>query len=169
MLLPGFWKFAQHLPFFQSLLPLPVCNWNPSSCCPGGESQSGWDCIHLSPCGPLKQTLLRNWQFLPLPQPPLVFTARSYGALSPGVGTLGCMIWPGAGITGSQGVPPDIYPPGLPILPLPPPLHATPCLLASLPISTSLPLHQMNVASLNPWLSDFHTAHFFDSSRCYLF
>ena len=32
--------------------------------------------------GPFKRRLLRILQFLPLPQPPLVFTARSYGDLS---------------------------------------------------------------------------------------
>ena len=35
----------------------------------------------LELCGPFKQTLLRDQKFLPLPQPPLVFTARSYKAL----------------------------------------------------------------------------------------
>ena len=35
----------------------------------------------LGPSGSFKHTLLRDWQFLPHPQPPLVFTARSYKAL----------------------------------------------------------------------------------------
>ena len=97
----------------------------------------------------------------------------------PGAGTLGCAVWPGAGITHSQGIPPDFYLPymnvGLPVLiPLllqPPPLHVIPHLLASLPhlwVSDLLPVW-MNVASLNPWLSDFHTVRFFDSSGYYLF
>ena len=48
----------------------------------------------------------------------------------PGAGALGCAVWPGAGITPSQGIPPDFYPPhvnvglSLPI-PLPPPLWGT--------------------------------------------
>ena len=41
----------------------------------------GFVCI-LRPCGPFKWTLLKIWQFLLLIQPPLVFTARSYGDLS---------------------------------------------------------------------------------------
>ena len=36
----------------------------------------------LSPGGPFKWTLLKIWQFLPLPQPPLFFIATSYGDLS---------------------------------------------------------------------------------------
>ena len=45
LLVPGFWRFAQHLPHFQSLYPLPLCDLCPSSCCPFGESQSGWVCV----------------------------------------------------------------------------------------------------------------------------
>ena len=46
-------------------------------------------------------------------------------------------------------------------------LHHTTCL----PVSVTLPLLPtwINVASLNPWLSDFHTALFSDGSGCYLF
>ena len=66
---------------FQSLHPLPKCNWHPSSCCPGSTSQSGWVCICSRTMGPFKWTLLRDWQFLPLLKPPLGFTARSYQAL----------------------------------------------------------------------------------------
>ena len=49
--------------------------------------------------------------------------------------------------------------------------HTLLCFCTFLPVSTNPPFLPiwMNVASLNPWLSDFHTAHFFDSSRCYLF
>ena len=51
------------------------------------------------------------------------------------------------------------------------PLHTISCLLISLPISVTLPLLPVwvNVVSLNPWLSNFHTAWFSDSSGCYLF
>ena len=83
-------------------------------------------------------------------------------------GNLSCVVWPGVQITCSQGAPPDFYLPhlnmGLPI-PLLQPLCATPCVCTSLPL---LPVW-MNVASLNAWLSDFHTARFSDSSGCYLF
>ena len=61
----------------------------------------------------------------------------------PSTGTLGCVVWPGAGITCSQGVPPDFYPPhmnvgltGLLLLPL----HETPCPLSQLCVSTP-PIH----------------------------
>ena len=63
------------------------------------------------PCMPFKQTLLRNWQFLPLPQSPLVLQLEVMSLYFPGAGTLGCAVWPGAGISCSQGVPPDFYPP----------------------------------------------------------
>ena len=80
MLLPDFWRFARHSPNVQLLYPLLIWDWCPSSCCPGGDFQSGCVCIH-SKSMPFKQTLLRNWQFLPLSQPPLIFTASSYKAL----------------------------------------------------------------------------------------
>ena len=38
MLLPGFWRFEQHLPCFQSVHLLPRCDWSFSSNCPGFES-----------------------------------------------------------------------------------------------------------------------------------
>ena len=78
----------------------------------------------------------------PSVQPPPVFTARSYGDLSAQCGTLGCTVRPCTGITGSQGIPPNfsllhvnVGPP----IPQPLPLHATPHLLASPPISVSTP------------------------------
>ena len=75
------------------------------------------------------------------------------GIYLPGAGTLGCAVWFGAGIAGSQGIPPDFYPlhvnVGLPVSLLLP-LCAIPCLPAPLPL---LPIW-MNVASL---VSDFHT------------
>ena len=90
-------------------------------------------------------------------------------------GTLGCVVWPEAGIALSKGIPPDFYPPhmnvGLPVPLLLPPLCTIPCLCASPPASMTLPILPvwMNVASLNPWLLDFNTACFSDSSGCYLF
>ena len=80
--LPGFWRFAWPSPCFQLLHPLPVCDWHPSSSCPDADSQSGWGCVVLSLCGLLKWSVLKIQQFLPLPQTPLVFTARSYRDLS---------------------------------------------------------------------------------------
>ena len=88
---------------------------------------------------------------------PLFFTDRNYGVYLPGAGTLGCAVWPGVGLTHSQGMFPDFYPshvdggPPLPIPPLPPPPLCTTHLLTSPPL---LPVW-MNVASLNPWLWNF--------------
>ena len=37
--------------------------------------------------------------------------SEAMGISVPGTGTLGCVVWPGALIVFSQGIPPDIYPP----------------------------------------------------------
>ena len=42
----------------------------------------GWFTYVLRLCGPFKQSLLKIWQFLPLPKPLLDFTASSYQHLS---------------------------------------------------------------------------------------
>ena len=133
----------------------------------------------LGPWGPFKQTLLRDWQFLPPPQPPLVFIARSYEALFPSAGTLGCVVWPEARIARSPGIPPDFYPPhinvGPPIPQLPPLPHClhlattTPHPLRPGSLSSSLLPVWMNMASLNPSLSAFHTVWFSGSSGWFLF
>ena len=39
----------------------------------------GWVCVHS--CGSLQRTFLWGWEFLPLPQPPPVFTVRGFEAL----------------------------------------------------------------------------------------
>ena len=70
MPLPGFWKFAQHSPLSQSLHPLPVYNLHLSSCCSGGQSQSGYVCPHSNLCGPFKLNLLKN--------PAFSFTASTF-------------------------------------------------------------------------------------------
>ena len=61
------------------------------------------------------------------------------GAHPPGTETLGCAVWPGAGITRSQGIPPGFYSPhvnvGLPVRPPPLPLCTTLRLLTSLPLA----------------------------------
>ena len=69
----------------------------------------GFACV-LGLWGPFKWTLLRDWQFLLPPQPPLVFTAQSYGSLFPSAGTLGCEVFPWAGLPCSQGIPSNFYP-----------------------------------------------------------
>ena len=127
--------------------------------------------------------LLIIWQFLLLPQHPLVVTARGYGDLSCWLWNPGCwVVWFGARIPCSQGTPVNFFPPPVTVgPPLPPPFHATPTAprhtCGSVPLCTSPPLSQsppllpawMNVASLNPWLLDFHTVRFSDDSGWYFF
>ena len=60
-------------------------------------------------CRHFKRRLLRILQFLPPSQPSLVFTARMYGTYLPGPGTLGCVVWFGAVIPRSWGIPPNFY------------------------------------------------------------
>ena len=140
-------------------------DWHPSSCCPGGDSQGGWICEHSRTCGPFKWTLLRDPQFLLPPQPPLVLTARSYETLFPGTRAL--QVWPGAHSPGILNV-------GQPALLAAATASAPPChyhTTSSLPQLSTLPFLPvwMNVSSLNPWLSDFHTSWFSGSSGCFLF
>ena len=95
------------------------------------------------------------------------------GIYFPGAGTLGCAVWPGAGIAHSQDIPPNLYPPhryvGPPVPPSP--ICTTPCFCIPppMPVTTPPPPVWMNVASLNPCLSDFYTALFSDGSGHYLF
>ena len=125
----------------------------------------------FSPCRPFQLTLLTNHQFLPVPQSPLFLQPEVMGVYLPGAGTLGCAVCPGAGIAHSQGVPPDFYLPHVNVgLPLPPlPLLLCPPHLFPNSVSPPLLPVWMNMASLHPWLSDFHTFRFSGSSGCYLF
>ena len=131
----------------------------------------------LSLCSLFKQTLLKIWQFLPLLQPSLVFTTRSYGDLFCGCWNPGLcsLAW------GWDGLLPKYSSQFLSTthecrntlfcLSLKPPsLHATSHLCMSTCIPTTPPLLpvSMNVAFLNLWLSDFYTAQFSESSGCYL-
>ena len=82
------------------------------------------------------------------------------GTYPPFTGPLGLVVWPGTGILHSQGIPLIVYLPNIDV---------------GLPITVSTPLHPLcippflpiwiNVASLNPWILDFHTAHFSDNTR----
>ena len=124
--------------------------------------------------GLFSQASWKSNSFFCHPNPHWFLQPEVLGIYLSSTGTLGCVLWPGVGMTCSQGIPPDVYPPrvivGLPFLP-PLPLCTTPCLLLSTPFSLSPSFLSiwMNVASLYPWLSDFHTARFFDYCRCYLF
>ena len=92
----------------------------------------------LGLCGLFKWTVPRDLQFLPPPQPPLVFTARSYEALFPRAGTLGWAVWPGAGILPSEDTLLSFYPPQVNVRPPVPPTPLSP--------------HCHHTASSVPWL-----------------
>ena len=102
------------------------------------------------------------WKFLPPPQTPLVFTGRgnedpSSWCWNPG------LCGPGLGLLAhSEGIPP---------------VHSATATAAFLCHATSPPLpvtapflpSWMDVSSVNPRLSNFHTAQFSDGSGCYSF
>ena len=73
---------------FQSLPLLPTSKLDPF----GAYFQVGRLVYILGPYGSLEQTLLRGWEFLPLPQPSQVFSVRGFEALFPHTGTLGYMV-----------------------------------------------------------------------------
>ena len=115
-------KVCPALPPFQSLFP--ICDWHPSSCCPAGETQSGWVSVYSKSLkyGSLKQ--IKFSSFFCHPNPHWFLQPEIIGTYLSSARTLGWAVWSGAGIALSQGIPPDFYPPymnvGLSILPLPP-------------------------------------------------
>ena len=106
---------------------------------------------------------------------PTVFSVRGFEVLFPCAGTLGCVVCvPSCSFrficTRMWDCPPC----------QPPPCQVRqllPCCLSSLPVESSQPscsslpflLVWMNVYSLTPWLSEFHTVQFSVSSDCFLF
>ena len=78
-------------PWCQTLQPLPVCHWCPSSCHPGAGAQREWVWVGKSLCGFFKRNCLELLQFLSLTQSLLVFATRSLGSYLPGAGTL--VLW----------------------------------------------------------------------------
>ena len=78
MQLPGFWRFPWHSSFFQSLQLLPVCDLLAVALV---LNPRGWVCVNSESMQAFKQSLLKTRQILLQPQPPLDFTARSYGDL----------------------------------------------------------------------------------------
>ena len=168
---------------FQSIPWLPTIELGPS----GADSPGGWACVHsrtlwvsptnspvrlgVSPTATStpKGFLVRGFEALFLPPTP-----------TPCTETLGCVIClapqlflpvylhsnvgpPSPQATASSSLPATT----LPALVLQPPL----CHKSSLPTCPSPPLLPvwMNVSSLTPWLSDFHTVRFSGSSSCLLF
>ena len=131
----------------------------------------------LRQCRPFMWSFLKIQQFLPAPKPQWFLQPEVVEIYLLGTGTLGCTVWPGAGITHSQGIPPDFYSlyvnAGLPVpIPLPlPPLHTTLYLLTSLPSLwvSAPPTHLDECGFFKSLVVDFHTVQSADSSGCYLF
>ena len=117
----------------------------------------------LEPCLSLQHTLLWGWEFLPLLQPPQIFTVRGFEVLITCAGTLGCMVcltpqlfllvYPHANV-GTMRFPRR---------------HITVSPLCSSCTSLPLLLVWMNVSSLTRWLLDFHVVQFPGSSGYFLF
>ena len=151
---------------FQSLPWLPTRKLGPS----GADSWVGGFVYVVGPCGSLQRTLLGDWEFLPLPQSPQDFSVIGFEALFPHTGTLGCAVCLAPQLFLLVYLHANVGPPGLQVSALPGlPATTLPRVLSTrLPISTHL-LVWMNVSSLTPWLSDFHTVQFSVSSGCFLF
>ena len=98
----------------------------------------------LGPCGSFKWTLLRDQWFLPVPQSPLGLQPEVMRLYFLGTGTLGCAVYPGAGIAHSPDVPSNFYLPHVNVgLSVP--------LAAATAASFPLPHHCHSVSS-PPWL-----------------
>ena len=143
---------AQLSASFQSLPPLPTGKLDSS----GTDSWVAGLVYILGPCGSLQWTLLWVWEFLPLLQPPQVFSATGLEALFSCTGTLGCVVCLAPqllkyGTTCSTSHPLAMH------------------TLCPSFLSPHLLLVWMNISSLTPWLSDFHTVWFSGSSGCFLF
>ena len=104
MLLPGLCSFvweevvSWHSPWCQTLHFLPVCHWCPSSCCPGAEAQRMW--VWVSPKSiavPLRRDSRESFSFFGHPNPHWFLQPEVMGTYLPGSGTLGWVVWCGAG------------------------------------------------------------------------
>ena len=127
------------------------------------------------PCGPFKQTLLRDWQFLLPPQPPLVFIARSYEILFALCWNLGLcgLAWgwdPWLHSCSSSFYPSHVNV-ELPVQLAAASASAPPQCHHHLPVLHCVVSKRiwMNVSSLNPWLLDSQTVQFSGSFSCLLY
>ena len=145
------------LPDFSHFPSLPTSKLGPF----GADSWVGGFVYFLRPCGSLQRTLLWGWEFLLLlPQPPQVFSVRGlrlyFPALEPWVPW--SVLFPSCS---SKFICMWMWDH--------PVLNPLPLCESSTPGCPSLPLLPvwMNVSSLTPWLSDFHTVRFSVSSGCF--
>ena len=72
--------------------------------------RGGGSAYVLSPCRPFNWSLLNTGSFFCRPNPHWFLQPEVMGIYLPGTGTLGCVVWPGAGITCSQGISPNFHP-----------------------------------------------------------
>ena len=154
---------------FQSLPLLPTVTVGLS----GAASRVGGFVYVLGPCGSLQGTLPWGWEFLPLlgvSQPPQVFSISGLRFLFPHMERW--VVW---SVTRSTSCclagQLQLCPPPLHNLPPSWLCQLPPCTESSLPGCPPPPVLPvwMNVSSLSPWLSDFHTVWFSVSSGCFLF
>ena len=157
MPLPDYWRLVGHLPCFQSLMRLVPHQLFPWLWFP----ELGSFVYILGPWGPFKGTLLRELQFFPLLQPPLIFYSQVlWDFIFPVLEPWACVGMPNVKPLVCQ---PLLLPTGHCHLTtaMPHPLH---------PGSPSLPFLPiwMTMSSLNPWLSDIRTVQLSGSSGCFL-
>ena len=165
------------LPHFQLLPPLPYATGTLLVAALVLSSRVGGFAYILGLCGPFKWTLLRDWKFLPPPQPPLVLISEVNEALffwhqNPGLHNL-AWGWNGLLPRCSSSCLSTTCECGAAC-------SARCCHYCFTAASTLHPLHPgtpppplipiwMNMSSFNLWLSDFHTVRFSDSSSFILF
>ena len=152
---------------FQSLPLLPTSTVGPS----GADSRVRGFVYVLGPCGSLQWTFLWGWEFLPLPpQPSQVFSISSLRLCFPALEPWGCLVCFTPPLFLQIYLSTNVGHWGPPATVLPDPvLQPAPCHESSLPSCLSPPLLPvwMNMSSLTPWLSDFHTVRFSISSGCF--
>ena len=152
----GTMSLAQLLPCFQSL---PTTKLGPS----GADSWVGGFVYVLGPPGSLQWNLLWVWEFLPLMQPPRVFTAKGIETLVSHTKTLGCTVSCTLQVFLLAYLHMNVGPPG-------PPASALPAQFATLPhIRSALAAHLCPTSLdefffFNSLVVGFHTFQFSGSS-----
>ena len=167
--LPSFWRFPCTHPISSHFTRSPyVIGTLPAVALMLHCRVGGFEYI-LTHVGPLRGVSWKSGSFFCCLNPHWFLQPEFMRIYLPGTGTLGCVLWPWAQIAHSQVIHHTWKwdcPFHCPFLCMPQcislPPHLSLCLHHLLPIWT-------NVASLNPWLLDFHTVQFSDSSGCYLF
>ena len=82
----------------------PICHWCPSCCCPGAKAQREWVCVSpKSIVGPSGETSEIS-SFFCHPNPHWFLQPEFMGTYLPCVGTLGWVVWCGAGVPRSLGI-----------------------------------------------------------------